>query len=110
MPILKATWRDTCRNDLIPLGLSTVVHTSLILVLAMCVSAERPDNTSTIQASFGGGDDAPYMDFDNTIFDSQLIESGEASSPFSPQGDLLSLNLHATGEIHLETPDRKSVV
>ena len=103
MPILKATWRDTCANDLIPLVLSTVFHTSLILVFAMFVSAERAGNPWTIQASFEGGDDSQFMELDNSIFVSQLVENGETSAPFSPHGDLLSLNQHATGEIQIET-------
>ncbi len=113
MPIKKLTWqltwRNTRANDLIPLVLSTVIHTTLILVLAMCVSFDRVTSPSILQASFEAGEDGSLEDFQTTIFGAHLVESEELSAPLGPEGEVLSLDLLAMRETNLETPSLTKV-
>ncbi len=106
MPIQKLTWRDTRANDLLPLFLSTVIHTTLILVLAMCVSVDRVTNSSILEASFEAREDGFLEDCNTTIFGSHLVEveSEEQSAPFGPERDMLSLDLIAVSESHFDMP------
>lgn len=91
MPIQTPTWRQSLAETSLPMLLSTVVHTAVIIGLAMIVNVEPATITSTIQASLATDQVASVEISDPTLFDTQLGEFGESSGPAITTSNLASL-------------------
>ena len=63
MTIQKLTWRDAFAESSIPLVFSTIVHTAIFVVLALCVSVEQVATHSMIHASLADGQEAEFEVF-----------------------------------------------
>ncbi|MCY2985668.1 MAG: hypothetical protein NTY15_18745 [Planctomycetota bacterium] len=102
MPIQKRTWHETCKESSIPLFLSTIVHTSIILVLALTIAVEDKTTRSTLSATFAGQptdvEELCTIDFAN----SKLAVSDEPA-PYGVQEDMIALEQVALSEIELSS-------
>ncbi len=103
MAIQYSSWRDEFAKGSLPLLLSTVVHTSAILLLAMCITTEQVPTHSTIQASFEGTQDASFEVCDSSILNVPIGELAESDGPIDPQAYFLSLELLALSESDIDS-------
>jgi len=110
MPIHKLTWRETCKDSSIPLFWSTILHTSLILVLALSISAEQKATPIAFSATFSSEQSVGDVDeLSSTVFsNSKLVESDEPE-PYGVQEDMIALEQVAFSEIQLSS-QLKSVI
>ena len=70
-----SSWRNEFAKGSLPLLLSTVVHTSAILLLAMCITTKQVATHSTIHASFEGTQDASFEVCDSSILNEVRVRS-----------------------------------
>ncbi len=103
MAIQYSSWRDEFAKGSLPLLLSTVVHTSAILLLAMCITTEHVQTHSTIQASFEGTQDASFEVCDSSILNVPIGELAESDGPINPRAYFLSLDLLALSESDIDS-------
>ncbi len=102
MTIQKLTWRDAFAESSIPLVFSTIVHTAIFVVLALCVSVEQVATHSMIHASLADGQEAEFEVFDSTSLDAPLGESEQTGS-IDYHESLLSLKLPALSETDMDS-------
>ena len=103
MAIQYSAWRNECAKGSLPLLLSTVVHTSAILLLAMCVTTEQFPTRLLVHASFEGTQDGSLEVCDSSILDIPLGEPAESVGPTHPRADFFSLDLLALSESDIDS-------
>ena len=104
-----SSWRNEFAKGSLPLLLSTVVHTSAILLLAMCITTEQVPTHSTIHASFEGTQDASFEVCDSSILNVPLGDPAESDGPINPQADFFSLDLLALRHSDIDSKLRSYV-
>ena len=110
MPIHKLTWSETCRESSIPLFLSTVFHTSIILVLALTISAEQKATRTAFSATFGSEPSAVDVDeLYSTVFSNSKLVDSDEPEPYGVQEDMIAIEQVAFSEIQLSS-QLKSVI
>jgi hypothetical protein len=83
MPIQSATGRDRFLQSSFPFFLSTIAHTAVFLVLAMCFITERVVPKSPFQVALArGSDDEQFLDLGGAAnFSPPLSELGKSDEP-----------------------------
>lgn len=110
MPIHRLTWRDTWTQSSIPLCFSTIVHTSLILILALTFSTDQKATRTALSATFASErSDIEEVELCRAVFsNSKLVESDEPE-PYGIQEDMIALEQVALSEMQLSA-QLKSVI
>ena len=108
MPIQKLTWRETCKESSIPLVLSTIFHTSLILILALTIAGEQRATRSTLSATFSS-QTSDVEELCTTNFTNSKLAVSDEPEPYGVQEDMIALEQVAFSEIELSS-QLKSVV
>lgn len=100
MPFQKLTWRETWKQDSIPLFLSTIFHTSIILVLALFVSTDQRTSKSPFSATLGN-EPSESVELLSTAFSGfKLVESDEPA-PNGVQEEVISFDQVTFSDIQL---------
>jgi len=101
-------WKDTdWKGSMIaasfPLLLSTVVHTALILLLAMCISTEKSTQKWTFPASFAVGDEAAFELSAPTSFGEPMQLLAESDSEKGLPVSWISLDDNHSSELGIQS-------
>ncbi len=97
MQVRRFTWRETYQEGSIALFISAIFHTSLILLLALCVSVEHKPTQSAFSTNFGSEQSDSMELCSMVVSNSKLVESDE-SEPYGIQEDMVALKQFALSE------------
>ncbi len=89
------TWKEAFFPSALPLGISTVVHTTLILLLALCVQSENAPQKLSLAAAFANDDGDSDALIATVRMEARLQpidEEGELGVPTGPAFNMPPLN------------------